>query len=151
MPNVASVLKEEIARVARKEIRASTDSLAAASSRYRSDIAILKKKITELERAIAKLQKGSPFRSTPPAPDGGEGSGFRFSAKSMLSQRKRLGLSAADVGKLLGVSGQSVYKWEEGTARPRKTQFAAIASMRQMGRREAAKKLAAVNEAGAQR
>ena len=144
MPNIASVLKEEIARVARKEIRASTDSLASASSRYRSDIAALKKKIAELERAVARLQKGSARETKATASDGaGADSNFRFSAKSMISQRQRLGLSAADMGKLLGVSGQSVYKWEEGSARPRKSHFAAIAAMRQMGRREAAEKLAA--------
>lgn len=71
------------------------------------------------------------------------GSVIRISAKGLASQRKRLGLSAAEMGVLLGVSGQSVYKWEQGTTRPRAGQMPAIAALRKMGRKEATFKLAA--------
>jgi len=37
----------------------------------------------------------------------------------MASQRKRLGVSAAECGLLIGASAQSVYNWQEGKARPR--------------------------------
>ena len=36
MPNIASVLKDEISRVARKEVRAETQALKSAVSAYRS-------------------------------------------------------------------------------------------------------------------
>jgi hypothetical protein len=39
VPNIASVLKEEIARVARKEVRSETENLKKASAQYRSEIA----------------------------------------------------------------------------------------------------------------
>jgi transcriptional regulator with XRE-family HTH domain len=45
------------------------------------------------------------------------------------------------VAKLLGVSALSVYKWESGKTRPRAKQIEAIATLRGMGRREAAKRL----------
>jgi len=38
MPNIAAVLKDEISRIARKEIRSETTSLKKASSQYRRDI-----------------------------------------------------------------------------------------------------------------
>jgi transcriptional regulator with XRE-family HTH domain len=65
----------------------------------------------------------------------------RYSAKSLRSQRKRLGLSAAAMAQLLGVSALSVYKWESGNTRPRPKQIEAIAALRGIGRREAQKRL----------
>ncbi len=62
---------------------------------------------------------------------------MRFTAKGLRSQRSRLGLSAADYGKLVGVTGQSIYSWERETSRPRKQQVARIASIRHLGKKEA--------------
>lgn len=47
MANIASFLKSEISRIARKEIRAETETLKKASSQYRSDIAALKRRLVE--------------------------------------------------------------------------------------------------------
>jgi DNA-binding transcriptional regulator YiaG len=58
--------------------------------------------------------------------------------------RQRLGLSAAAMGALLGVTAQSVYKWEDGKARPRSAQLQAIAAIRKLGKREAAQRLSAM-------
>ena len=62
---------------------------------------------------------------------------FRFSAKGLASHRKRLGLSAHDCGILLGASGQSIYKWEDGKARPRAKHLPAIAALRTLGKKQA--------------
>lgn len=62
---------------------------------------------------------------------------LRFSAKGLRSHRKRLGISAADYGRLIGVTGQTIYKWERGSARPRKRQLAGLAELRDAGKREA--------------
>ncbi|MBN9407509.1 MAG: helix-turn-helix transcriptional regulator [Burkholderiales bacterium] len=144
MPDIAGALREEIARIARKELKTGMESVAKASSRHRAEIAELKRTITGLERTVAKLVKtqgATGSKSIVPS-QGDDSVGFRYSAKSMASQRKRLGLSAAQMGQLLGVSGQTVYKWEEGEVRPRQSHFAAIAAMRAMGRREAISQLA---------
>jgi transcriptional regulator with XRE-family HTH domain len=50
-------------------------------------------------------------------------------------------LSAADYGKLVGVSGLTVYHWEHGKSRPRKAQLASLAAVRGIGKREAMAKL----------
>lgn len=49
MPNIAQALKEEIARLARKELRANTDSLKRVVTTYRSEIAALKRRVEQLE------------------------------------------------------------------------------------------------------
>jgi DNA-binding XRE family transcriptional regulator len=55
----------------------------------------------------------------------------------LASHRKRLDLSAENLGKLLGVSGQTIYHWEAGKARPRASQMPAIAALRKLGKRTA--------------
>lgn len=139
--NIASALKSEISRVARKEVRAEVESLKKASSQYRSDLAALKRRTADLERLVKKLGKGSTKEKAMETP-GETGVVVRFSAKGLATQRKRLGLSAAEMGTLLGCSGQSVYKWEQGTTRPRASQMPAIAALRRVGKKEAAAKLA---------
>jgi DNA-binding transcriptional regulator YiaG len=147
MPNIASVLKSEIARVARKEVKGDMQELKKATAQYRSHIAGLRRRIAELEREMKRLGRATS-RAAPAADDGAEGkdgrSGLRFSAKGLAAQRKRLGLSAAAVATLLGVSGQSIYKWEEGKTRPRASQLPAIAALRKMGKREANARLTAL-------
>lgn len=139
--NIGVALRHEISRVARKGIRSEVQPLKKASTQYRSDIAGLKRRVADLERLVAKLGKGSP-KSGPVVTPEEAGSVVRFSAKGLATQRKRLGLSAAEMGALLGVSGQSVYKWEQGTTRPRTSQLQPIAALRKMGKKEAAAKLA---------
>lgn len=140
MPNIATILKTEISRVARKEARADTQPLKKASALHRSDIAALKRRITVLEKLVARLGKAAA-KTTPAAPVEQPGGAFRFSASGLQAQRKRLGLSASEVALLLGVSDQSVYKWENGKTRPRASQFASIAALRGLGKKEAAARL----------
>jgi DNA-binding transcriptional regulator YiaG len=138
MSNLATTLKEEISRVARKEVRRETMALKKASAAYRSEIAALKRRALELERQLRLLGKRTE-RSAPTAANDEDSisQGVRFSARSMASQRRRLGLSAAECGLLIGASAQSVYNWEEGRARPRAQHLPAIFALRSLGRREA--------------
>ena len=141
MPNIGTILKEEIARISRKQSRSETEQLKKASAHYRSEIAQLKRRLQALEQQIKRLGKASA-RGTGTAAVAEEGSRqIRYSAKSLASQRRRLGLSAAALAKLLGVSALSVSKWESGNTRPRQKQIEAIAALRGMGRREALKRL----------
>src|SRR6186713_731896 len=137
MSNVASALKEEIARVARKEIRRETSSLKKSSSTYRSEIAALKRRVIELERQLRRGGRGGQAVAPVAANESSVSPGTRFSARSMASQRRRLGLSAAECGLLIGASAQSIYNWEEGKARPRAQHLAAIFALRSLGRRQA--------------
>ena len=137
MSNVASVLKEEIARVARKEIRRETAGLKKASAAHRSEIAALKKRSLELERQLRQAGRRTAQPAAAAANEDSVSESTRFSAKSMASQRRRLGLSAAECGLLIGASPQSIYNWEEGKARPRLQHLEAIYALRKLGRREA--------------
>ena len=136
MSNIATALKAEITRLARKEVRSETAALKKASTQYRSDIAGLKRRVAALEKQSGKAAK----ISVAPLSSDSE-TRIRYSAKSFSAQRQRLGLSAADMGVLLGVSAQTIYSWEAGKSRPRQQQMAAIGAVRGMGKREAGAKL----------
>jgi DNA-binding transcriptional regulator YiaG len=151
MPNIATVFKAEIARVARKELRENIDSLRKTVATQRSEIASLKRQLHALESVVKRLAKGAGAeqrRSTAPAADesGGtsDSSGLRFRAAGMAANRKRLGLSAADFGLLVGATGQSIYAWEAGKSKPRPQALAAIAALRGIGKREVEAKLASL-------
>lgn len=135
MPNIAVVLKEEISRLARKEIRKQTDVLRKTSAQHRKEIAELKRRISDLQRTVNALEKQVQKEPASIPPSTGK-QRVRFSAKGLRSHRQRLGLSAGDYGKLIGVTGQTVYKWENETTRPRAQQVEALAAIRGMGKKE---------------
>ncbi|WP_093381137.1 helix-turn-helix transcriptional regulator [Variovorax sp. OV329] len=56
------------------------------------------------------------------------------------AHRTKLGLSAAAYGKLVGMSGATVYLWEQGKSRPNEEQLQRLAAVRTLGRRAALEK-----------
>jgi DNA-binding transcriptional regulator YiaG len=144
MSTFANQLKSEISRLAKKEARAEVKSLKKSSTQHRSDIAALKRQIAQLQAEIKRLKKGGKRGAAVQSEEAGDDSPrLRFRPAGFAKLREKLGLSALDMGKLLGVSMQSVYHWEQGKSRPRASQLAAIAAARKLGKREVAQKLAA--------
>lgn len=136
MPNIATLLKDEIIRLARKELRKELEGMRTASAQYRSDIAALKRRVADLEKQVSRAAKKSPANAM--AQTGDESPiKIRFRAKGLAAHRQRLGLSAAEAGVILGVSAQTVYNWEAEKSKPRQSQLAAIAMFRKMGKRQA--------------
>lgn len=139
MTNLYSVLKGEIGRLARKEIRQAIEPLKRSVNNARSEAAELKKKVRSLEQELRLVrQHGTRPRVEEQA--GGEPK-IRFRAATMKLHRRKLGLSAKDYGLLLGASMLSVYKWEEGKVAPREKMLPSIAGVLRMGKREAVRKL----------
>ncbi|MDP4028398.1 MAG: helix-turn-helix domain-containing protein [Gallionella sp.] len=137
MANLTSMLKDEISRISRKEMRAETEKLKKASSQYRSDIASLKRRASSLEQQVGRLEK-LVSKLAGEAPTSEPASKPRFTAKGFKSHRDRLGLSAEAAGSLLGVSAQTIYSWEAGKSSPRAVQMERIVALRRLGKREVA-------------
>ena len=57
MANIASVLRDEICRLARKEIRQQMGVTVKASAQHRRDIAEMKRQIQTLKKAVAFLER----------------------------------------------------------------------------------------------
>lgn len=146
MPNIASNLKSEISRVARKEVRGETLGLKKATSAYRAEIAALKRLMQTLEQEVRRLSKVGA-KPTPVGVTEAPATKLRFTAEGFAAQRRRLQLSAHDCGLLVGASGRSVYHWEAGKGKPRPKLLPAIAALRTMGKKEAAARIASLREA----
>ncbi len=140
MSKLVSVLKQEITRLARKELAAGTNVLRKANAQYRRDIAQLKRQTDALSMQVAYLEQQEKKRVSKRVPVT-SAEGKRFSRRGLTTHRKTVGLSGADYATLVGVSAQTIYNWEQGKSKPRAQQLAALLAVRDLGMREAQKRL----------
>ena len=151
MPDVKSVLQEEIRRLARKEVKLANAPLI-------KMIGELKRKVASLERLLAAAEKKS---SVPVAADtvckeegkvevkcdaeaGQKEKKPRFYGKKIIRLRKRLHLSQAELAEMVGVNMFSVSHWELGKNVPRQAQQEKLAEIRALPRKELRERLAVV-------
>lgn len=143
MPNIQLAIRSEIERVARRAIRAEVAPVRKQIGEYRATIAKLRKELAALHKQV----KGSGRRTAEKqsgevqSEEGGNVA-RRFSAARLAAHRQKLGLSAADYAKLVGVSSLSIYKWEGGNVRPRAAQIEALSAVRTLSRAQALERLA---------
>jgi DNA-binding transcriptional regulator YiaG len=147
MPTMAQVLKNEIRRLARREIRLSL-------TRSRKEIATLRRGIAEVRTRIAASEvaqkamakSAAAVASAPGTPEAVKVASGWFTSQGIRSLRKRLHVTQAQFAQLAGVTSQAVYQWERGGARGklglRKQTASALAGLRDLGAREAKARLA---------
>ena len=147
MSELTKVLRTEISRVAKKEARGLVEPARKSSSAAKRELVALKRRVAGLERALSILKKSTrnPAAAFKPV---GPVRAIRFTARGVRAQRDRLGMSAEDFGKLLGVSSQAIYNWEHGTARPRTAFLDKLAVVRAIGKREARARLHSLDGEG---
>ena len=144
MPAFVKQLREEITRIVNRRLRESTLQIKKTMAQQRLENVTLKNRLKAIEQELKaagknkasaqSVDKGEPMRQV------------RFSATGFASWRKKFSLNAAQAAALLGVSDQSVYKWEQGKARPRSAQLHVLAEVRKMGKRELGRRLAPFEE-----
>ena len=86
MPNIATVLKQEITRLARREVNAQTKVIRKASAQYRRDIAELKRQVAALSKQVMYLERQDRKRASKGAPKVSI-EGRRFSARGLQAHR----------------------------------------------------------------
>ena len=144
MPNIGEVLKSEISRLSRKVVRENLSAVQSATSSHRKQLAALKKQVQTLEREVAALRRLTSKINPKPVAD--DSKTHRFSAAGLKALRSRLGLSAEDFGRMVEVSGQTIYNWESQKTVPGLPQLSAIASLRGIGKRMARARLNGIKE-----
>lgn len=145
MPNLASALKGEISRLSTKVARQHIAPVQSTTAALRKQLSTLKKQLQVLEREVGALKRQARRAETIVAPV--EDSQIRVTAKGLRSLRSRLGLSAQEFGRLLGVGQQTIYNWESEKAHPSPALLPVIAELRRIGKREARARLATGNAA----
>lgn len=147
MPNFADSFKTEIARIARKELKSELDAVRKTSATQRSDIAALKREVKSLQVRLTKAERvtrktaavvlpevPAPTEPASRSPVGGLGS---FNHEAFAEFRRRLGITQAEMGKLVEASSLSVWKWESGKAQPRAGALLRIQAAMKLGKRQA--------------
>ena len=140
MPDVASVLRDEISRLARKEIRQQVGPLKKINAELRRTVSALNRQVSSLQRKVDFLEQQEK-RRLEPTPRNPSPKTVRFSPRWVKADRQRLGLSAKDYGALVGVSSLTIYSWESGKSKPSAESLTAWAEIRGVGKREALKRL----------
>lgn len=141
MPNLSTIFKSEITRLSKKVLKESIVPLQKSLVAQRRQINALKKQMALLEKELKRARRGAANNESMKLSES-KPTGQRFQARGLRSLRAKLGLSAQDFGRLVGVSGQSIYNWESEKTLPRQNQLAGLAALRSIGKREANKRLA---------
>ena len=139
MPDIASVLKDEIKRLSRSEIKKEVDPLRKRIQELSKTVTQQKKQIAVLEKSQSQAAKKTSDVAQPI--DEEKSSSARITIVSIKSQRKRLNLSQREMGLLLEVSTQTIIRWEAGKGSPRGENKDAFFALRDMGRRQVKERL----------
>ena len=144
MPNIGTILKGEIRRLAKRVASGAVGAIRKDNARLKRSVAELKRRLAALERdnrrlvaeADARLSEGAKV-----SPE--EVAQARVGAAMVKALRKRLRLTQAEFGRLLGVSAHTVFQWEskQGRLSLRERTKAAVVAARKLGAREARRKL----------
>jgi DNA-binding transcriptional regulator YiaG len=144
MPNLARLLKEEIRRIARSEVKGNTAKLKRDVVKVKKSNVALRRIVADLKRDNELLMSSERRRKLPTTVAPEEAKSARITAKGIRSLRRKLGLSQADFGKLVGVSLVCVGLWEKkgpGALKVRGNARAALLGLRGLGAREAKRRV----------
>jgi DNA-binding transcriptional regulator YiaG len=145
IPDVARVLREEVQRLAKRQVKAGLSPIKRDTVRLKKHVADLRRELTALTRTSRELlARVTAVVATKEAAVATERAAtLRPTSKSLARLRHRLDLTQVEFGKLLGVSGQAVLNWESkgGRVRMRSANLAALAGIQGIGKREARRRL----------
>lgn len=142
MAKLEAMIKEAIARGARRQVRGVVTPL-------RRELLRLRKKVGELHGMLTVLRRNAVgwkrlMEATPAIPQVSEeeAKAARLSPRLIASLRKRLGLSQTALARLVGVSAPAVAHWEVGNSTPAGKNRGSLVALRKLGKREVKELLA---------
>lgn len=143
MPDLGKALREEMSRVAGRELRNALSPLNEQIRNLEQEVSALRSQLGG-EQGTAAKSSGKPSGNAPAAAKA-QTAAIRITPASIKKHRKRLRLSQAQMGKLLRVSAITILNWEQGKSKPRAANREAIAELRGMGRKDAELTLAGLS------
>ena len=134
MPNIAQIFKDEILRLARKEIKAATENFNNTVRDLKHQNVLLKKEIAGLTEQLATLQIQRKTITANPAKEANRPDKRRLGAAGIRKLRSRLDLNRQEMALLLGVNPNSIFLWERSKAKPRPATREKIIALRSMSK-----------------
>ena len=143
MPNLNQILREEIVRIAKREINQQVKP-------PKGQLVELRKTVREQRRRIDQLEKdlaGKADKERVIAPRTvSEDDDVRVPRGSVRKHRERFGISQREMALLLDVSALTVSNWETERTSPSGQNKLAFAELRKMGAREVWNRLERLEE-----
>ena len=139
MGKVEGIIKSEIVRLARREVRKISVPLSRDVRSLKSVVSQLRKTVSSFERIAARqeneMAKGKmPLEVTPE-----EMKIARFSPRLIRSLRRRLSITQKQLAVLAGVTVGAVHQWESGKFRPKDDKKRLFIGLRKLRRRDVKK------------
>ena len=141
MGKLEGIIKSEIMRLAKREIRKISVPLGKDVRLLKSTVSQLRKTVLGLERFAAHQESELSKRQIPLEATPEEVKVSRFSPRLIRSLRKHLGITQKELAILAGVTIVAVQKWEAGKFNPKAEKKALLAALRKLGRTEVKKLL----------
>ncbi len=141
MGRVEGIIKSEIVRLARREIRKISVPLARDVWFLKSVVSQLRKAVLTLQRITASQQKELEKGKTPIEATPEEVKESRFSPRLIRSLRRHLGITQKELAILTGVTVGAAHQWEIGRFKPSMKKKAVMVALRKLSRREVRKLL----------
>jgi DNA-binding transcriptional regulator YiaG len=136
MGKLEGIIKSEIVRLAKREMRKISVPLGKDVRLLKNTVSQLRKTVLAVERFAARqkveLEKGKVLLEATPE----EVKESRFSPRLIRSLRKRLGITQKELAILTGVTIGAIHQWESGLFVPRAQKKSALVALRKLGRRE---------------
>jgi DNA-binding transcriptional regulator YiaG len=140
MGKIETVLKAEIMRLSRRQVRDLIAGPIEDLRRLRQRVASLEHEVRDVKAARAEEQLKTKIKVATETVAGEQV--VRLSPRLLRSLRGRLAISQPELAKLVGVSAVAVGTWETGRSKPRPETKVRIAALRRLGRREVRRLLA---------
>jgi DNA-binding transcriptional regulator YiaG len=141
MGKVEAIIKSEIVRLARREMKKSFSPLRQDVRLLKGTLYQLKKTVGGLQRFVAEQERAMKGQKPPLEAPPEEVKKARFSPRLIKSLRKHLGVTQREMATLAGVTVGAVYQWEKGMFEPRGEKKKTLVALRKLRRREARKML----------
>jgi len=139
MPNFVKPLRDEITRLARREVAQCIGQFKKTVAAVKAENKSLKKEIAELKKTAQGLKKNAPHSEIATSEE--ELRTARFTPAIIIRLRKKFGLSRLKMGQLLGINNKSIARWEEGVGEPKSNSRAKLLALRKMSKRDIKKHL----------
>jgi DNA-binding transcriptional regulator YiaG len=139
MGKVEGILKAEMVRLAKREMKKSFVPLNQDVRSLKGVISQLRKTVSGLQRFVAQQEKEMKGQKVPLEAPPEEVKKARFSPRLMKSLRKHLGVTQKEMAILAGVTVGAIYQWEKGMFEPRGEKKKILVALRKLRRREARK------------
>jgi DNA-binding transcriptional regulator YiaG len=141
MGKIEGIIKSEIMRLAKREVRKVSVPLGSDVRSLKSVVSQLRKAVLTLQRITAGQQKELERGKTPLEAAPEEVKISRFSPRLIRSLRGHLGITQKELAILTGVTVGAIHQWESGQFKPSMKKKAVMVALRKLGRREVRKLL----------